>query len=203
MDTVVAHATLPGVARGAEVADMQPPTNKKPLISDRPLIAVNLTNGLFYPGMMTSIIPDMFVRLPSTFCEQTLWDEFIMSIDANFLLHYAMGREIHLYDTSSRRGWLSGAQSRGLVIMDHAFKRSCGMPPCKTEWPLGAKVKQIQSYPEEVYRKLKESTRARLKYFRKYHVPGTPVGKVVCFCCPVKEPSDNVSMASAILRREM
>lgn len=133
---------------------------------------VNIASGLEWLERPCFAEPPHFIRIPSTWCEQGEWDRVFMSIDADLLMHLALGHRCVVYDCGSRKGWYSRAQWQALPILRYV---------CEKEWHLSPTPVRFEPYADKstfheadatvntIYcDTLTRSTKNRIKYFRHF-----------------------------------
>lgn len=114
----------------------------------------NLTNGLACAPQSALI-----TRLPSTWCEQKLWDQVTTGVGPQMLRDLANGTQVVVHDQSERQR-LTRAQWQGLSWLRYACSRAWNM-----QVPL-EKDHQGMAYEwSRRYIELKPPTVAWLEYF--------------------------------------
>jgi hypothetical protein len=128
-------------------------------------IFINLTAGLeaiekCYMGYMN---PLQFIRIQSTHLEKNQLEHVLINLDYNFLMKLATGRECIVIDYTSRKrkNNTSAACYRGLAWIRYCINRIWFNRKIQLK-------RGMHIYFEQEFKKLKDSTRRRLKYFRKF-----------------------------------
>lgn len=126
---------------------------------------INISNGIDYLVTEPAILQDeiSFIRIPSTWCEQKLWDQVIQNLDTTLLLNLALGNWCVIYDKSAHHK-VSRACSQGVEFIRYALN--------KCWFNREGKVDPGQhNYFREEYKKLSKCSIRKLKYFRKFIPP--------------------------------
>lgn len=134
----------------------------------RTIYFLNLTNGLEFLERMESVvsIQDIqFIRLPSTACEQKLWDEICYNIDNNFLMNLALGNECIVVDYSSKHQ-SPRAIWQGLNFVYYTLNR-LWFDDVLTEVKMRNGF-NASTYFDEQYHLLSKKTKKRLLYFKRF-----------------------------------
>lgn len=149
------------------------------MASNRPLIFLNLSNGVVYPGPF-----DGLVRIQSTWCEQKLWSRIIEDLDYTFLIPLALGRRCVVVDVSARKAE-PRAIYQGLPWIKFALETH--------DWfhnnpgdanrafliahPEAAYVKgmNVGPYFMEQYLQLSDAAKVKLKYQQQFASYGVPI----------------------------
>ena len=123
---------------------------------------INLSNGIEAVGEY-GLEDYRFMRIQSTWCEQKRWDDILMTLSDDFLMHAAQGVECVVYDYGARKP-VPRAIYQGLEFVKYVLlKRWEGV-----EYKPVGRCKSARSYFGEEYLKLQERTKTRLDYFGKY-----------------------------------
>lgn len=126
---------------------------------------INLSSGLDWMPEFAGR-PDLaFIRVQSTWCEQKRWDDLLRDIDANLLMHLALGYECVIVDASAKRE-VSRALWQGMELLRYCLAAAWGVPydpPATRGLDNG-----MANYFHEVWMELDTKTKRRLRYFRTY-----------------------------------
>ena len=130
---------------------------------------LNLSNGILALeeeeyGLMNNY---SFIRIQSTACEQGNLASIIDTISDDLLMNTALGHNIHLYDFGSRtpipRAFWMGVEWLKYVL--HKIWFHTTYTPVNRRGKLDT---SLGSYFELKFRELSDSSRNRIKYYRKW-----------------------------------
>jgi hypothetical protein len=130
---------------------------------------INLTNGL-------QAIPDYgltdyrVMRLQSTYCEQKLWNDILMTIPDEFLFRASLGDECRVYDYGANR-IVPRSIWQGLELVRYVLMRKWFNEIVFLE---GRQGRSMFGYFDRVYTGLPKRVLTRLTYFEKYLI-GKPL----------------------------
>ncbi|KAG2442952.1 hypothetical protein HXX76_003027 [Chlamydomonas incerta] len=130
---------------------------------------VNLTNGIEALPMLQQLgLHYSFVRIQSTACEQQNLELLMTELDANLLLHLALGHTCIVYDCGSRRrDGTPRALWYGLEFVRYCLTQLWKLPPC----PALLRGRNVARTFDGHIRGFKQSTVKRIKYYAKYLPP--------------------------------
>jgi len=123
---------------------------------------INLTNGI-QAIEDYGLVNYRFIRLQSTACEQKRWEDIILSISDDLLMHVALGHHCIVYDYGANKG-VPRAVWQGLEWLKYVLARHWHH---KTYTPQG-RASTCGSYFMVCYKGLSNRARARLTYFGHY-----------------------------------
>ncbi len=109
------------------------------------------------------------VRIQSTWCEQKLWGNILQDLDYSFLLDLALGREVHIYDTSARKE-TSRALYQGVPWIRYTLTKLW----LKKEIPAEVRGQDVSKYFAQMYHLhvcQDKNLKTRLKYVKKFIDP--------------------------------
>lgn len=134
---------------------------------------LNLTNGL--QAIEDYQLNDYrVIRIPSTWCEQKLWNDILMTVSDDFLYNVARGHSCVVFDYGANKE-VPRAIWQGLEWIKYVLFRR--WYPSMTYFPEG-RASQGLKYFQEQYRLLDTRVKQRLNYFKRY-VNGMPNIKAV------------------------
>jgi len=131
-----------------------------------PVPFVNLTNGI-QAISGHSLNGYSFVRIQSTACEQKRWAFILDDLDANLLIHLALGHDCRIYDYGQRG--IPRALWQGCEWVRYALERRWYG---KTITPI-VRGHNVSGYFNEQYNLLPKTTLNRLDYFGKFATGST------------------------------
>lgn len=125
---------------------------------------INLSSGLDWShDLATEDVA--FIRVQSTWCEQKRWDDLLWDIDANLLMHLALGHTCIIYDASAKRD-MARALWQGIELLRYCLSAAWGVP---YDPPAVRGIdNEMACYFDEVWRNLDTRTKRRLRYFRNF-----------------------------------
>ncbi|KAK9817211.1 hypothetical protein WJX72_011116 [[Myrmecia] bisecta] len=132
---------------------------------------INLTNGIeALPVFAELELPYSFVRIQSTMCEQQRFEHLINEVDANLLMHLALGHCCLVWDYGSRnkKQGASRAQWYGIEFIRHVLNRVWWHNMTSEVYLRGYRVTPVFDQHINAFH---NSTRKRVKYFRQYIPP--------------------------------
>lgn len=108
---------------------------------------INLTNGLDW---MDELCDYSFIRIESTAIEHDDWARIFRDLDANFLMHLALGHDCHVYDCGTNR--------------ENSKTISVGIPTIRTMlWKYWYETEPIHAPTKEL-----QDLKRKLMYFKRY-----------------------------------
>lgn len=145
----------------------------------------NLTNGILAVDRLEGA---RFIRLQSTFCEQKRWADILLQLDADFLLHLALGFECVVVDFSNGSD-VPRAIWQGCEWVRYATARN---------WfdnPASATVRghDCTDYFAQCYAGLTSRALTKLRYFRRFARPG---GRIVAQTAQTTEDGNYAAMVA-------
>lgn len=126
-------------------------------------VYLNLTNGIEALNWL-HIDDYRFVRIQSTAIEQHRFDYILQDLDYNFLMDLALGEEVIVIDGSRNNKKGSKAIFYGLEWIRFALYKAW----FNKNINVYVNKNNVTNYFLEQYKKLKKSTKQKLKYFRKF-----------------------------------
>lgn len=137
----------------------------------------NLSRGLLCP-CKTSAERLRYTRIPSTWCEQKLWDRVIDGAGPELLFALANGH-IGIVHDLSERSRETRACWQGLSWLRYACWRAWNNKPAPTEVSRSGLV--INDYWEEQWRVLPRPVKHWLRYFGQFYTPGNTIWLRSCW----------------------
>ena len=135
--------------------------NKIQTSSNKIVKYLNLTNGLEY---LDEVKDFKLIRIQSSLCESKCWDRLIRDLDYNFLFDLAQGKIVQVYDTSSKKKE-TRALYQGLEFIKYVLLRRWFN---KENIHSFVKGHNVTEYFERQYNTLKDETKKRLDYIKKF-----------------------------------
>lgn len=124
----------------------------------------NLTNGI---EDLNQDHEARFVRIQSTLLEQKHFGQVIRELDNDLLMHLALGYKCVIHDKGSRNGKISRACWYGIPWIKYCLERAWldivpKIAPVKTY--------NLAQYFGQQYKKLDQSEKRKLLYFKKFAI---------------------------------
>lgn len=123
---------------------------------------INLTNGI--QAIADFGLQDYrFIRIQSTACEQKRWDDILMSLSDDFMMHAALGHDCVVYDYGARKN-IPRAVWQGLEWIKFVLSARWH----NKEYAPWGRASSCRGYFDSQYCGLNRRTKARLDYFRRF-----------------------------------
>lgn len=123
---------------------------------------INLTNGIqALPAFKDNRDEIKYLRIQSTWCEQQRWNDIILQLSDDLLLHLALGHYCVVHDYSNKRNspraiW-QGLEVVKYILYKYWFQHN---------YKLDGRAERMQQYVEEY--EWNDAVISKLKYFKKY-----------------------------------
>lgn len=135
------------------------------------VVFVNLTAGLEWLPELRELGLGLgelrFCRLPSSLCEQGLYNEFLARVPDEMLLRLALGQRVAVLDTSSRWSFgVSRALWQGLAYLAYVLNALWFGERCAPRHPKGFAL-PIEVF-ERALRRMPDPLKRRIEYYRHF-----------------------------------
>lgn len=131
---------------------------------DKNKIFINLTSGIEAIGLYSLPFDKVsFIRIQSSHCEAHKWEDILLGLDDNFLMHLAMGFNCIIYDFGSHTN-----NSKALYIGMEWIKYFLARRWFHRDYKPVVKGKDITNYYEKEYEKISGKTKRKIDYFRNF-----------------------------------